>query len=869
MSKPRNRDAAKQREGPPEIRPPVKPLIPACLRAGWAVALGIFVVFFAISAASYWRVLEDPNQVLAFNDGNIELALSPAFRFPDAMERVWENGMFFGNGLKQSPLSVRSLGEWFMGPVGYRRGGQALLLALCGLAFYWMLRQYRFGRPASALGGGFMILTGCCNNLALLGMAPRPIALGFAALALGFIERGRRSGSWLAYAAGGGCLGLGMAELPDFGLLLALSSAAVFWWTHLAGEPLRTPVVLKWVGKFVLYAVCCGLLAWQTINVMFSSQIEGVTQGSSESPESRFNWATQWSLPPEESWNIVSGTYFGNSIRSETAPYWGRMGRDANWEKTGKGFRNFCMTGWHMGAVPALLLFTLFALLLRRNPRTGDLPQSRAFAWMLFAGCLLSLMLQWGRYFPLYRLLWSLPYFGTFRNPEKWDGPFTLFAGIGAAFCADLFARTLAGGAANAERRAFVRRTALIAAAGLAAVAAFILLGTVAGKDGMMGKLVKAGYEQAYALLAWNNSVAACLKVLFYTGAVAGLVAWAFSAGAAAKRGTAAWLLAGLAVLGVVDLNRTNASVVQGHTYRQFLVDNPLTVFFDQHRADGRIKLLTPGDPRLGGLLNNLRFTQLLMKGYDIFDPISVSRMPTDYEALFKALEASPVRLWQLGSIRYFLSVPHAREELERMDGNRGRFVERLATGVGVVGDSYVPVEGAPPEQQILRIIEFTGAQPMAYLADRWSAVPPDAAGDAQALRLLADPGFDVAHQAIVHAGQVPPAAPKAGSPSSVTITQVSSTDTALSAQTEQPALLVRTTKFDRDWRVLVDGKPAELLRVNYLFQGVFLPAGTHQVAFSYRPSASPLKVAVTARVVLAFLLAGALFTSRRKDETP
>jgi uncharacterized membrane protein YfhO len=37
-------------------------------------------------------------------------------------------------------------------------------------------------------------------------------------------------------------------------------------------------------------------------------------------------------------------------------------------------------------------------------------------------------------------------------------------------------------------------------------------------------------------------------------------------------------------------------------------------------------------------------------------------------------------------------------------------------------------------------------------------------------------------------------------------------------------------------WEVTVDGKPAELLKTNYAFKGVFVTPGEHEVVFSYRP---------------------------------
>ena len=95
------------------------------------------------------------------------------------------------------------------------------------------------------------------------------------------------------------------------------------------------------------------------ISVMFATQIQGVTQGSEESPEARYAWATQWSIPPAELWNTVSGSYFGTTMRSESTPYWGRTGRSEGWETTRQGFRNFNLTGWHLGVIPCILLLSL------------------------------------------------------------------------------------------------------------------------------------------------------------------------------------------------------------------------------------------------------------------------------------------------------------------------------------------------------------------------------------------------------------------------------------------------------------------------------------------------------------------------------
>jgi hypothetical protein len=59
-----------------------------------------------------------------------------------------------------------------------------------------------------------------------------------------------------------------------------------------------------------------------------------------------------------------------------------------------------------------------------------------------------------------------------------------------------------------------------------------------------------------------------------------------------------------------------------------------------------------------------------------------------------------------------------------------------------------------------------------------------------------------------------------------------------LEVKAARPALLVVAESWYPGWRGSVDGQPVEVLRANYLSQGVVVPAGTHMVELRYAPGA-------------------------------
>ncbi|HEY2158433.1 MAG TPA: YfhO family protein, partial [Isosphaeraceae bacterium] len=76
------------------------------------------------------------------------------------------------------------------------------------------------------------------------------------------------------------------------------------------------------------------------------------------------------------------------------------------------------------------------------------------------------------------------------------------------------------------------------------------------------------------------------------------------------------------------------------------------------------------------------------------------------------------------------------------------------------------------------------------------------------------------------------------------------------------PAYLVLADTFDPGWSATVDGRPAPIRPAFVAFRAVALPAGSHRVAFSYRPAGFTAGLVATAFGVLASL--GCLAWPRR-----
>ena len=75
---------------------------------------------------------------------------------------------------------------------------------------------------------------------------------------------------------------------------------------------------------------------------------------------------------------------------------------------------------------------------------------------------------------------------------------------------------------------------------------------------------------------------------------------------------------------------------------------------------------------------------------------------------------------------------------------------------------------------------------------------------------------------------------------------------------------------YPKGWNISIDGKPAEMVEVNYTLRGLSIPAGNHKVVFSFEPevvkTGSTISL-VTSIIALLIVAAGIFFATRTKNE--
>ena len=499
------------------------------------VAFLAYTAFYAALAAFIWWGAWPLDRSMVQPDHNMVFPPDKAAQF---LRGLLEGGTFIPSDI-----------HWFIGsPYWWAELEYAIPCWLAGLAVFFYLRGRGLCRLAGYGAGLCFALSGYSLTLFSAGHMGWFEFITYGIFVFGLTDRAVRKGSWRNWALLGAVLAWGSARQNDLWMLFTALAAFYGVWCIVREWRIGGLVWKGGVGtrgtaaRLVAGLALCMLVTGAVGAPMFVNAITQSLAGRDEQIKSmaestgvdekdpaaaaaaRWEFATNWSMPPEDILEFVAAGVRGDSSDprvSPSRPYWGRLGRPVD-EKfvAGKVMPNYRQHSLYLGAITVVLaLFGVFGWFCGGRPGKSDVP-----FWLVAA--LVCTLLSMGRYTPFYRLAYALPVMDYLRAPVK----FHHITELCAAVLAGYGIAAVVGGPELARARKFAGIASLAAALALF-VAAIAINADAAAVSQEISKLGIARTPAVCASLASGmaGSVAAA-GVLFALSASALWFAAKFSA---------------------------------------------------------------------------------------------------------------------------------------------------------------------------------------------------------------------------------------------------------------------------------------------------------------------------------------------------
>jgi hypothetical protein len=638
-----------------------------------------------------------------------------------------------------------------------------------------------------------------------------------------------------------------------------------------------------------LFFLSVASLSLQNLFQSVIPQREAMTQTTGPAvaqEENKWEFATNWSLPPEEILEFFAPSVFGIQTGDPRAPYWGRLGRTLGWEKHHRGLMNLRQHTVYLGVIQLVFaLFAVAAVFWRWMNRDAKRPEpdegansregrpwgrERRAQVLFWAGAfVLSIMFALGRYFPIYRLFFMLPYASSIRCPVKFlhlsevslcvlmafgfESFFSLFGGMISTSKKDVRRAGNVGRAMRENAREIregpgikgVRKLYFVFAGVCAVACVAFMVGSLAvtSKQATLFQLWGALGLTDYspALLRMMTSALLRAALMFFLCFLVFLAApFLFT-----RRFGRLCLSLALLVMLSLDLTMVARRFVLVWDEGQRFKSNDLIEALQRDREFYRASVPVPVGPYDGWKRHAFKF-----HGITVVDPTDPGRLAAEEKNLFLALQSNPLRWWTLTSTRDVVGPVKALGPLlsAREQVGAPRYFNVMQDGRVVWADS---TRGQHVWFQLQRPL------PRALVFHRTRTVAPE-----EMPGLLGSPEWDP-HDTLLLPEPCATALDGGGT-TPAKIVDLSASRVEIEVSNPKNGVLLLNDRFDPNWRVRVDGRPEELLRCNYLMRGVFVPEGFHRIVFAYRPYAAFFAASMAASVCFVLWSLGRVVWTRR-----
>ena len=751
------------------------------------------VLLFFLFALLVFRVGWGKDEVFSGSDTNIGLVAQSHRLLPEYFSGAFSSTPLFGNATKV-PFSMQKVGQWLCSPALFSDAWYGLYLILSSIALIAYLRIFKLRWVSCALGALTAFWMGSITISASGHLAKLGVMMLFST-GLWVAEKAVRSRSlWkqILWASGLGLVvGFMLLEQQDVGLL-----AGLFLGPYLLFRLVQTQVSwTRWIA--ILLPVALLGMGLATPTALQSYAVNVTEAGMQSDPDEKWDFITQWSMVPRELPDLIAPGYMGWKTNDPEGPYWGAVGQSAQWETTRQGFQNFRLDSLYIGIIPILLAFFGMGWAVKNRKKEGG---AIALFWSFAAFFALALAL--GKYSVFYKMFYQLPLVGNIRAPIKFFHNFQVIIGVLSAFGINAALASV-----KKERETPWRWVwAIVSGVGLL----FVLIALSSSGN---------SFEKDFS--EWGQHAPIIVKNIanawWHAAGLAGLlggVLWAIRKWTA----QAPWIALVLPFVIAGDSLFITSKYFHSVNIAGLRRGNVVVNYLKENQENERIYFVDQQ-----GIYNNWLGMEVPYHGLNVFNIWQMPRMPQEYKDFLSAGNRNPVRLWQLSSVKYLTAPAGVVAQLPQA---KPIFYYRFVREGDGVGVQQLTQPQAAQDQVLL---ELTNALPRFALFDQWEVLPRD-----QQLSRLFSPEFNPLKAVVVDAQDVPLISTNTRGGYPPVKPMLTPNRATLNTQSSQPSILLFTQRYQSCWSVAIDGIPATLLRCNYLCLGVEVPAGEHQVVFSF-----------------------------------
>jgi len=707
---------------------------------------------------------------------------------------------------------------------------------LVGIFFYLYLRSMKLSKTAALFGAVSLMLSNHFLTKVYPGHLAKFMTFIWIPLVFLFLRKAAKEDAWTHYIYSGFFFGLALAG-QFYEAVLFFGALALCYWLYLLTQ--KRPEEERFIAYYCahwknLFWHKLGFASLVVIMFMIGVQLlpqiaefSGSTEGLLPDSQEKWDFATSWSLPPEETIELFVPGIFGWKTSDPEVPYWGRMGKPS----VPYGFK---LNAENVGV--ATLFLAVLAFMLLRKKRGSE-----AAFW--FWAVIVTLIFSFGRHFPtLYWAFYQIPYMDTIRNPNKvlWPTMFA-FSTLGAMGMHLLFSEEARKQYADKLERFL--KAALYLAIGFACMAllAFFSSGALRGT---VYERLSLGQSRGLVNPAIVEKVLDHIPIAFLLAAIFAAAAYFLCWVALCKKMRGQhlkYIAAALIALAALDLWLSGRHYIQ-YSSRESTLDynaalavdireNQVHLYFDRSRPDPVVAFLKERAQNGRVWVERNFITDVYFRDFFPYHEISCAnfnpnpRRPERYRDFMQLTtlltdQPSADTLARIG-VRYVLS-------LERSDSTN-------ASLPMIASFPLLTKERAPLSLEF-RIREITNALPRVWLAHGYRA----ARDYAESKTLFASSSLESNRLApIIETPEVLNLAQNdtgalAADAANIEVTFNGHTRLELAVDSPGPALLMLLDAWHRGWKVRVNDAPGTILPANLLFRAVEIPAGKSTLLFEF-----------------------------------